>query len=84
MERISEEALELYPLQPYFYYANGVSLLKQQQAERAVQVLEAGEAMLLEPSEVSQLIFATLAGAHEVLGNTEKARKYLNKLKSGS
>jgi predicted Zn-dependent protease len=84
LERVSAEALERYPLQPYFYYANGVSWLKQEQAEKAVQVLEAGEAMLLEDSEVSQLIFSALAEAHNALGDTEKAKKYLNKLKSGS
>lgn len=84
LENVSAEALESYPLQPYFYYANGMSLLKQQQAEKALQVLEAGEGLLLGPSEVSGLIYGALAEVHDALGNTEKARKYLNKLKSGS
>ena len=82
--RLSGEALEIYPLQPYFYYARGVSLLRLDKPEGAVRILEAGEALLLDDSQVARLIYASLAEAHASLGNEEKARKYQDKLKSGS
>ncbi|MEJ2161819.1 MAG: tetratricopeptide repeat protein [Robiginitalea sp.] len=84
LEEVSAEALEVYPLQPYFYYAHGVSLMRQGQAADAVRILETGEGMLLGSSQTSSLIYKSLAEAHSILGNTEKANKYLDKLKSGS
>ena len=84
LEEVSGEALEMYPLQPYFYYANGISFLKQGQADRAVKIMEEGEGMLLGDSEVSQQLYRALAEAHTALGNSGQATKYLNKLKSGS
>jgi predicted Zn-dependent protease len=80
----SREALERYPLQPFFYYANGLALLRQGRAIEAVQVLTEGEGMLLGDSEIGQMVYRTLAEAHTQLGNTEKAKKYQNKLKNGS
>ncbi len=84
LQETSGEALEAYPLQPYFYYARGISLLRQGKEKDAVSVLESGEGMLLGDAPVSRLIYSALAEAHTALGNTEKANLYRNKLKSGS
>lgn len=83
-EEASGEALERYPLQPYFYYANGFARLRQGAVSEAVRVLEEGEGVLLGDSEIAQLIYKALAEAHTQLGNMEKAGIYLNKLKKGS
>jgi predicted Zn-dependent protease len=83
-EASSREALESYPLQPFFYYANGVSQLRQGRVPEAIDVLEEGEGVLLGNSEIAQLLYRALAEAHTRAGNTEKAKKYQNKLKDGS
>ena len=84
LQETSGEALEVYPLQPYFYYTQGLSLLKRGKTEEAVSVLESGEGLLLGETPVSRLIYSALAEAHTSLGNLEKANQYRNKLKSGS
>ena len=83
-EASSREALESYPLQPFFYYANGISQLRQGRIPEAIGVLEEGEGVLLGNSEIAQLLYTALAEAHSRAGNTEKAKKYQNKLKDGS
>ena len=83
-ENMSREALERYPLQPFFYYANGMAQLRQGKAREAVSILEEGEGVLLGDSETAQMIYSALGEAHAQLGNMEKARKYQNKITSGS
>ena len=83
-EALSREALESYPLQPFFYYANGISQLRQGRIPEAINMLEEGEGMLLGNSEIAQLLYRALEEAHTRAGNTEKAKKYKNKLKDGS
>ena len=83
LEQESTEALESYPLQPQFYYFRGLSLLRQGRVEEAVSVLKEGEGFLLEPSEGSRQIYGALAEAYGVLGDTEKAKRYQDKLKTG-
>ena len=82
-EETSREALERYPLQPYFYYANGISQLRQGQVPDAIRTLEEGEGVLLGDSEIVQMLYKALVEAHTRAGNTEKAKKYQNKLKDG-
>lgn len=84
LQGLSAEAMEAYPLQPYFYYAHGISLLRQGKAAEALPVLESGEGMLLGDTPVSSLLFSALMETHTALGNSEKASLYRNKLKSGS
>jgi tetratricopeptide (TPR) repeat protein len=84
VEDLSREALESYPLQPFFYYANGVSQLRLGRVPEAIIALEEGEGVLLGDSETARMLYRALAEAHTQAGNTEKANKYLNKLKSGS
>lgn len=81
---LGSEAIERYPVQPFFYYAKGQSLLALGRAAEALQVLEMGESMLLEENVLAQRIYKALAEAHTVLGNEEMARSYKNRLKTGS
>jgi predicted Zn-dependent protease len=84
LEKMSEEALETYPLQPYFYYAYGIAKLRQDRPREALSILEEGESLLVGNPEVGRRIYAALAEAYTSLGDLEKARTYSNKLKAGS
>lgn len=81
---MASEAIESYPLQPFFYYAKGQALLASGNAAEAVSVLEMGEVLLLEEDALSQRFYKALAEAHGNLGNEEKAQSYKNRLKTGS
>ncbi|MGA9237805.1 tetratricopeptide repeat protein [Robiginitalea sp.] len=83
LEDESAEALELYPLQPYFYYSQGLAALRQGRPEEALELLKEGEGFILEPSANAQKIYRTLIEAYSALGTPEKGKKYEEKLKSG-
>ena len=83
LEDESAQALELFPLQPYFYYSQGLAVLRQGRPEEALDFLKEGEGFILEPSESAQKIYRTLIETYSVLGTPEKGKKYEDKLKSG-
>jgi tetratricopeptide (TPR) repeat protein len=83
LEAESAQALELFPLQPYFYYSQGLAVLRQGRPEEALDFLKEGEGFILEPSESAQKIYRTLIETYSVLGTPEKGKKYEDKLKSG-
>ena len=78
----SGEALQLYPLQPYFYYVHGVSLIDTGNPQKAVEVLESGLDYLLDDAVLQNGFFHELARAYTLLGNPRKANEYLNKINS--
>ena len=81
---ITSEAIESFPSQPYFYYAQGLALNKSSNAREAVEVLETALDYLLDDPDLANKIYKELAAAHALLGNTSKANMYLSKIKSGS
>nr|WP_299486944.1 hypothetical protein [uncultured Allomuricauda sp.] len=83
MESVSKEALDSYPLQPYFYYAYGTSLNRNSQSVKAVEVLESALDYLLDDDIMANKIFKELSKAYTAIGNTSKAQEYLNKVKPG-
>ncbi|MFH6603020.1 tetratricopeptide repeat protein [Maribacter algicola] len=83
MLKLSAEALESYPLQPYFYYAQGYALNKKEQYQEAVEVLEISLDYLLDDPALENKIYKELADAHQALNNTSKANMYLRKIKPG-
>ena len=83
LEDESAEALELFPLQPYFYYSQGLAVLRQGRPEEALNILKEGEAFILEPSASAQKIYRTFIETYSALGMPEKGKKYEEKLKSG-
>ena len=83
-EELGSEAIETYPLQPFFYFARGRGLLGLGRPAEAVTVLESGEEFLLESGELARRIYSALADAHTALGNMEKAAEYRAKSKNGS
>ena len=84
LHSLSAEALELYPLQPYFYYTLGTALFREGKPAEALGILQEGEGMLLGDSENARNIYQALSEVHSSLGNTQKASYYQNKLKDGS
>lgn len=80
----SLEAMEHFPVQPYFYYTYGVALHKNGSHKEAISILESGLDFILDDEGLSKKIYQELASAHTALGNSSKANMYLSKLKSGS
>ena len=80
---ISKEALDSYPLQPYFYYAYGTALNNTTNANKAIEVLESGLDYLLDDDQLANKMYGELSKAYNSIGNTSKANEYLNKIKSG-
>ncbi|RIV72821.1 tetratricopeptide repeat protein [Flagellimonas aequoris] len=81
---VSKEALDTYPLQPYFYFAYGTALNNTSNANKAIEVLESGLDYLLEDGPLQNNMYRELSKAYTQIGNTQKANEYLNKINSGS
>ncbi|MEM8999145.1 MAG: hypothetical protein AAGB24_02690 [Bacteroidota bacterium] len=80
----TEQALEAYPLQPYFYYAHGHALGKNEKYDEAITVLETGLDYVIDDPTIRNAIYKELAASYKALGNISKANEYLNKIKQGS
>jgi tetratricopeptide (TPR) repeat protein len=79
----SEEAMESFPTQPYFYYANGYALNRLQKNEEAIEVLETALDYLFDDISLENNIYKELVDAHNAIGNPSKANMYLSKIKPG-
>lgn len=83
MQKLAMEAIETYPLQPYFYYAHGASLQRTGKSNEAIEALELGLDLLLDDEKLANKFYQELADAYAQLGNTTKANGYLSKIKPG-
>lgn len=83
MESVSKEALDSYPLQPYFYFAYGTALNRTSKSAKAVGVLESALDYVLDDDTMVNKIYKELSMAYSTIGNTAKAQEYLNKVKPG-
>lgn len=79
----AQEALDSYPLQPYFYYAYGMALSNTGNPNKGIEVLESGLDYLLEDEGLKNKIYKQLSEGYSKVGNTQKANEYLNKINSG-
>ncbi len=84
LDGLSAEALESFPLQPYFYYARGLALNKLNRYKEAIAIMEEGLDYLLDDQQLANKIYKELANASIALGNSSKANMYLSKIKTGS
>ena len=84
LEKKAQEAVETYPLQPYFYYAYGLSLRENKNPNKAIEVLESAFDYLFDDPELSNKLNKELAAAYTALGNSSKANEYLSKVKPKS
>ncbi len=83
LDQLSAEALEIYPSQPFFYYARGYALNKKKKHKEAIEVLEAALDYLLDDPSLANKIYQQLADAYTATNNTSKANMYLRKVKPG-
>ncbi|WP_157491731.1 tetratricopeptide repeat protein [Maribacter thermophilus] len=81
--QISEDALENYPSQPYFYYANGYALNRTRKNRQAIESLETALDYLIGDVSLGNKIYKELADAYNALNNPTKANMYLRKIKPG-
>lgn len=81
--QVSEEALETYPSQPFFYYAQGYALNKAKRHKEAIEVLETGLDYLVNDIPLENKFYTELAAAYTGTYNTVKANMYLSKIKPG-
>ncbi len=83
LQKVSEEALESFPSQPYFYYALGYALTKNNSSSEAIEILESALDYIVDDISLSNKIYTVLAEAYIALNNSVKANMYLRKIKSG-
>src|SRR5690606_3879024 len=76
----TREALDNYPMQPYFYFAHGAARSGSGNAAKALEVLSAGLDLLLDDVPLRNRIYREMARAHTLLGNPGKAKEYTNKI----
>ena len=82
-ENTAKDAVEAYPLQPYFYYAYGLSLHKNKKNNQAIEVLESALDYLFDDVALANKIYKTLSDSYTEVNNLSKANMYLSKIKSG-
>jgi len=83
LDALSEEALERYPAQPYFYYARGYFFNKKTKHKEAIPVLESALDYLIDDVALANKIYTELGLAYKAIGNVAKANSYLGKVKPG-
>lgn len=83
LQQLSEEALESYPAQPYFYFAQGYALNRTGKHLEAVEILEAALDYLIDDTSLENKIYQELNDGYTALNNAVKANTYLRKIKPG-
>tara|TARA_R110000744_G_C19228701_1_gene547926 strand:- start:2 stop:943 length:942 start_codon:yes stop_codon:yes gene_type:complete len=79
----SEEAMESFPSQPFFYYAKGTALNRSEKHNDAIEILETALDYLIDDRLLENKIYKELAFAYTAINNTSKANMYLSKIKPG-
>lgn len=79
----AKDALDNYPLQPYFYFAYGAALHRNGNSNKAIEVLESGLDYLLDDQQLANDMYRELSKAYTAIGNAQKANEYLNKINTG-
>ena len=77
----TEEAMERFPSQPYFYYANGTALNKALKYKDAIEILETALDYIIDDTALEHAVYKELANAYTATNNTSKANMYLSKIK---
>lgn len=84
LEKESEKAMETYPLQPFFQYAYGYALFKNNQNAKAIEILESGLDFILDDVMLQNRMYQVLSELYTVKGDLKKAADYKNKINSKS
>jgi len=83
LEKAAKDAVEAYPLQPFFYYAYGTALYKNKKNKEAIEVLESSLDYLFDDIPLANKIYKMLSDAYTKANNASKANLYLSKIKPG-
>lgn len=83
LAQVAEQAVENYPAQPYFYYAQGYALNKNAKYRDAIAILETALDYLVGDIALENKIYVALAEAYNGVNNSVKANMYLRKVKPG-
>lgn len=83
LKQVAAEALENFPSQPYFYYAQGYAFNKTGKHHDAIEVLEASLDYLVGDISLANKIYTELSEAYYGINNSVKANMYLRKVKPG-
>ncbi|HDZ15625.1 hypothetical protein LCGC14_0709010 [marine sediment metagenome] len=83
LQKLTEEALENYPAQPFFYYANGYALTKIGKHRDAIEALETALDYLIDDTSLENKIYQELVDANTAINDPVKANMYLRKIKPG-
>lgn len=78
--KMALDAIEKFPLQPFFYFAVGKSFYAMQDINSAREWLEMGETILIEQDQLSEQIYALLAEIYLEQGNEAAYEAYKSKL----
>lgn len=81
---LGREAVERYPLQPYFHLGIGKAQLGKGAYRQALEQLEEGSYLLLEPGPIAVQLYEAMAAAYEALGNPDKAAEFRDKAKTAA
>ncbi len=82
LKQVADQALDSYPSQPYFYFAQGYALNKTGKPKKAIEILEAALDYLIDDTNLGNKIYNELAQAYTSIDNSIKANMYLRKIKS--
>ncbi|MGP1991671.1 tetratricopeptide repeat protein [Zobellia laminariae] len=83
LDKIAGVALESYPSQPYFYYAQGYAFNKKAKPRDAIEALETGLDYLVGDVSLANKFYQELADAYNSINNSVKANMYLRKIIPG-
>lgn len=75
----SEDAINLYPAQPYVYLMHGVSLNNTRRYKDAITTLELGLEFLIDDNEMESQFMEQLSLSHKGLGENKIASSYYKK-----
>ncbi|MEM9363246.1 MAG: hypothetical protein AAGA43_11450 [Bacteroidota bacterium] len=81
---VAKEAMDTYPLQPYFQYGYGLALTKTNQKQEGISVLEGALDFIFDNNSLQNAIYKVLSETFASMGNDKKANEYANKVQRGS
>ncbi|MEO1546524.1 MAG: hypothetical protein AAFU74_07245 [Bacteroidota bacterium] len=84
LQQESEKAMETYPLQPFFQYAYGYALFKNNQNSKGIEVLEGALDFIVDDVMLQNRIYQALSELYTAEGDLKKAAEYKNKINSKS
>lgn len=73
MQKESQEAVELFPMQPIFYLFKGVAHLQLKEIDEAIETLESGVALVIENPGLQAQFYSSLGDAYHEAEKHDKA-----------